>query len=273
MQTDTYPTFVQTASLAGRRVALARTPEEAQPLAAELRALGAELVFYPCLEMLPPDNLADFDETLGRLAKGDFDWLLLTTASAVISLADRLAHLQINLDNLPGVQVALYGANTRLAAQDLLALEDSRPNADSHANWVKALAIGDGSRVLLPLPAGSRADWPNLLRRQGATVTTVAAYRACMSHSGDELPALLWSGEVNAIVFNSENNVRYFARRLHYEGGTLAMLDDVCVVCIEPQTAALAQTLGLKVQAVPAQPNAAALAAALADCLAHSNRF
>jgi uroporphyrinogen-III synthase len=275
MQTQTHAEIEGESTLAGRRVALARAAEEAHTPAAALRALGAEVIYYPCLEMLPPDNLAEFDRALERLAAADYDWLLLTTASAVMSLADRLAHLQIAPSDLSkAVNIALYGTTTRLAAQDLLDLDSAdQPEADSHAAWVDALPIAAGSQVLLPLPAGSRADWPNLLRQRGAQVTTVAAYRAHMGHGGDELPALLWSGDVNAIVFNSENNVRYFARRLHYEGGTLAMLDDVCIACIEPQTAAVARALGLHVHVVPADHSDAGLAAALADCLAHNNRF
>ena len=82
------------------------------------------------------------------------------------------------------------------------------------------------------------------------------------------LPGLLWAGVVDAVVFTSEANVRYFARRLAAEGGSLAMLDHVCVACLEPPTAQAAQALGLRVQVVPAEHSPHALALALARCLA-----
>jgi uroporphyrinogen-III synthase len=85
-----------------------------------------------------------------------------------------------------------------------------------------------------------------------------------MGQGGDEVPAMLWSGNIDAIAFNSETNVRYFAKRLQVEGGTLSMLDDVCIACIEPQTAAAARALGLRVHVVPRIHTPEALASALA---------
>lgn len=251
--------------LAGHRIALARAAEEAHTPAQPLSALGAEIVYYPCLELLPPDNLADLDRELKRLASGRYDWLLLTTASAVIALAERLAHLKLAERALKNVKVALYGANTRLAAEDLLHVDLSRiPEVASHAELIDTLQIAPDSNVLLPIPAGHRSDWAVLLQSRGARVTPVVAYRAHMGQGGDELPALLWSGEVDAVAFTSENNVRYFAKRLQYEGGTLAMLDDVCIACIEPQTAAAARALGLQVHVVPDEHTPKGLAAELA---------
>jgi uroporphyrinogen-III synthase len=146
------------------------------------------------------------------------------------------------------------------------------PETSSHRDLVHSLHLSKTSRVLLPLAAGYRADWADLLTTQGAQVTTVAAYRAHMGQGGDALPAMLWSGEVDAVAFNSENNVRYFAKRLQYEGGTLAMLDDVCVACIEPQTAAVARGLGLRVAVVPGEHTPEALATDLAAYFAAPRR-
>jgi uroporphyrinogen-III synthase len=228
--------------------------------------MGAEIVHYPCLEMMPPDNLADLDYSLQRLVAGEFDWLVLTTASTVIALAERLAVLKIPVRKLQPVRVAAYGATTRKAANDLLNVAASRfPETATHSDLVRAMQLAPGSRVLLPIPAGLRPDWPGLLAATGAQVTTIEAYRAMMCSGGDEVPALLWSGEIDAIAFTSETNVRYFAKRLQYEGGTLAMLDDVCVACIEPQTAAAARSFGLHVDVVPRLHTAEGLAAALSD--------
>lgn len=271
MQTQVQPQREST--LAGHRIALARAAEEAHTPAQPLNALGAELIYYPCLELLPSDNVAELDRELKRLAQGRYDWLLLTTASAVIVLAERLAHLKITERALQNVKVALYGANTRLAAEDLLHLDISRiPEAASHAELIDMLQTTPGSNLLLPLPAGYRSDWIALLQSRGIRVTPVAAYRAHMGQGGDELPAMLWSGEVDAIAFTSENNVRYFAKRLQYDGGTLAMLDDVCIACIEPQTAAAARALGLHVHVVPDEHTPEGLAAELAAYFARSTR-
>jgi uroporphyrinogen-III synthase len=265
METKTEHEALAPHILAGKRVALARAAGERNSPAAYLTSLGAEVVYYPCLELLPPANQAELDLTLQQLAGGEFDWLVLTTASAVMALAERLEQLQIPPRQLQRVKVAAYGANTRLAAHDLLQLDVGRvPEVAAHADLVKVMRAAPGSRILLPLAAGQRADWANLLAADGVQVTTVAAYRAMMGHGGDEVPVMLWSGDIDAIAFTSECNVRYFAKRLQYEGGTLAMLDHVCIACIEPQTAVAARSIGLHVDVVPRDHTPAALAAALA---------
>lgn len=274
MQTKTLSGIQGQATLVGRRVALARAADEAHTPSAALQALGAEVVYYPCLERLPPDNLAAFDQAIDHVLAGDYAWLLLPSASAVIALAERLDQRKVTPAQLKEkVRLALYGATARLAAQTLLNVEGAaRPNPAAHAEMVQSLALGSGQRVLLLQAAGARSDWATLLAAAGAEVTGIAAYRASMGHGGDELPALLWAGAVDALAFTSEANVRYFAKRLQYEGGTLAMLDHVAVACIEPQTAAAAQALGLRVAVVPKDHTPEALAADLAAYLAQHNR-
>lgn len=260
-------------SLAGLRIALARGPEEVNTAAPELIALGAEVVYYPCLELMRPENTAELDHALQALAAGEFDWLLLPTASAVIVLAESLNQLNISPHQIQKVRIAAYGANARATAQELLHVDVNRiPETGSHLEMVRAMRITPGTRVLLPLAAGLRADWDRLLQAMGAQVTAVTAYRAIMCRDGDEVPAMLWSGDIDAIAFNSETNVRYFAKRLQVEGGTLDMLDDVCVACIEPQTAAAARALGLRVNIVPHTHTAAGLAAALAEYFVNTRR-
>jgi uroporphyrinogen-III synthase len=59
--------------------------------------------------------------------------------------------------------------------------------------------------------------------------------------------------------------VRYFVKRLDYEGGTLAMLDDLTVACIGPLTAAAAKEYGLHVDILPQKHTIAGLVESVAD--------
>ena len=58
--------------------------------------------------------------------------------------------------------------------------------------------------------------------------------------------------------------MRYFVKRLDYEGGSLAMLDDVTIACIGPLTAAAAKEFGLHVDVLPQQHTIAGLVDAVA---------
>jgi uroporphyrinogen-III synthase len=218
--------------------------------------------------MLPPDNLADLDRCLHECAAGNMDWLVFTTASSVIAVSERMHAIKLDPRSLKRVRIAAYGSNTRAAVHDLLHFDEILPETYSHHELVRAMRLSPGMRVLLPLPAGARVDWSAIMAGYQAQVVPVTAYRAVMGQGGHELPAMLWSGDVDGIIFTSENNVRYFAQRLKYEGGSLSMLDDVVVACIDPQTAAAAHALGLKVAVVPQVHSSRALAEAVAARLA-----
>ncbi len=252
-------------TLEGRRVALAVSANDTFTPAPHLAALGAGLVFYPCAEMMPLDSTTELDLLLHRTVQGEFDWLLLATAEAVRAVAARLAALGLSSRDLQAARVAAYGAITRLVLADVLP-EYSSPigEATRHADLVNAMHLSPHARVLLLEAAGARTDWVQLLTEYRAQVTSVPAYRLMLAHGGDPLPAMLWSGQVDAMVFTSEDNVRHFTKRLTLDGGALAMLDDVYVACIDPQTATAAQALGVHVQVVPAVHSPEALAQDLA---------
>ncbi|MCC6165868.1 MAG: uroporphyrinogen-III synthase, partial [Caldilineaceae bacterium] len=124
MQTPTHTQAGQTASLAGMRVALAWGADEAHTPAAELQDLGAEVVYYPCLERLPPADLTALDQALDQALAGVYTWLLLPSASAVLTLSERCDQRQIAPARLTqAVRLALFGATTRLAAQTALGVD------------------------------------------------------------------------------------------------------------------------------------------------------
>ncbi|RIK55670.1 MAG: hypothetical protein DCC57_05130, partial [Chloroflexi bacterium] len=75
MQTETRSDTHTEVSLAGKRVALARGAGEAHTPAEALHALGAELVFYPVLERLPPADLSALDQALDQALAGHYTWL------------------------------------------------------------------------------------------------------------------------------------------------------------------------------------------------------
>ena len=71
--------------LAGRRVLVTRAAHQAGKLSDALRALGAEPVEVPVLEIGPPENLEPLDAALRKLAT--YDWLIFTSANAVRAVA------------------------------------------------------------------------------------------------------------------------------------------------------------------------------------------
>jgi uroporphyrinogen III methyltransferase/synthase len=223
------------------------------------------VLFYPVAQILPLDDYAEFDAALQRCQQGEINWLLLTTPRAVEAVAVRIDQLGLKPAAMTQLKIASYGARTQLElAERLPAWQSALPIATDHQELVDAMALGSVDKVLVPLPLHSHSDWPQLLASTPAEVIVAPAYRLLLGQGGDELPAFLWAGLVDVVVFLTENSVRHFATRLKEEGGTLDMLADVPVAALDPQTAAAAQAFDLQVRVIPTESTPDALADALA---------
>ncbi|MCZ7544193.1 MAG: uroporphyrinogen-III synthase [Anaerolineae bacterium] len=240
--------------LAGKRVVVTRAPHQAGALADRLRARGATPLLYPCIDIAPPEDTGPLDSALRQAARGGFDWLVLTSANAVMMLARRLEAQGISPTALNGAPVAAIGPATAEAARDWLGLAVSvMPETYIAEALAGALHLAPGARVLLPQSAIARPTLAEALTAPGADVTAVVAYRNVVGRGGVALPALLAAGEVDAVTFTSSSTAQNFLRRLADEGGASPDLAGVCVACIGPVTAQTARALGLAVAVMPAE--------------------
>ena len=241
-------------------MAVVRSAQEPFNLAPALRALGATVLTYPCAEIVlhkitPPTSL------------DRYDWLLLPTFDAVLALDEAIRTGLLSPEQIAPLRLAAFGALARLAASAIKGLSVATPNADTHADLVQAMHLGPDSRVLLVQPATAKNDWSSLITTVGASVSVLPLYRVRLPRYGDPLPVELWSGTVDAILFGSESDVRYFAARLKHDGGVLAMLDHVCVACLDHPTATAASALGLRPSVIPADPTPEAFVSGVAAYL------
>jgi uroporphyrinogen-III synthase len=252
---------VAAAGLAGKRVVVTRSAHQAGEMADLLRQAGAEPLFYPCLAILPPEDLAALDTALKRAAAGDYDRLVLTSANTVFILAQRLAALELSLPDLP---VAAIGPTTAQVAETMLGIEVSLVAKKHIAKALaKEMTPEPGERLLLPQSAIARPVLADLLRAAGAEVTSVAAYQTGLGQGGDPVPALLVNNEIDALTFTSSSTVSHFLTRLRNEGGGRRDLAGVCLAAIGPVTAATMADLRLPADVVPADYTLSGLVSAL----------
>jgi uroporphyrinogen-III synthase len=251
--------------LTGKRVVVTRAEHQAADLARALAGYGATPLLYPCLAILPPEDLVPLDDALRQLAS--FDWLLLTSANAVAMVARRLAALGLTL---PGsVRLGAIGAATARLAHDALGCAAAALPDQYHAAALAA-ALPDiaGARVLLPLSALADDSLGRALAARGAAVSEVVAYRVGPGTGGVDLPLLLATRQVDAVTLTSGSAVTNVLARLAAEGGEPARLADVVIACIGERTASAGRHWGLRVDVTAAAHSAAGLCAALDEYFA-----
>lgn len=251
--------------LAGLYVVITRAESQSADFADLLRERGAVPIFYPCIDIAPPRNLAALDDAIQHAAAGKFDWLVVTSVNTVDSLAVRLAATGLAADSLANLRVAAVGPKTAEAVTDQLGLVvESMPEEFVGTALAKALDLQPGEQVFLPQSSQAQPDLAQALRAAGADVTAVTAYRTVVAEGGEDVPTLLWRGKIDVVTFTSGSSIRYFRKRLDLMGGNLGMLQDVVVACIGPATAEVARQYGLRVRVMPEVHTVAGLVEALA---------
>lgn len=220
--------------LVGRRILVTRAKHQAGKLSEGLRALGAEPVEVPVLEIQPPSDFTPLDCALRSL--GSYDWLILTSANTVRALADRAALLNLSMKKSDMPKVGAIGEATAEAARLAGLAVDLVPESYVAESLAKSLVVEiRGKKVLLARAAVARDVIPDVLRSEGAIVDVVDAYRNAVPESA---PALLRDATqkgIDAAAFTSSSSVTHLAAAAQ-KAGLAFPFAGVAAVSIGPIT-------------------------------------
>jgi len=203
--------------LAGRRVLVTRALQQSGKLSEGLRALGAEPVEVPVLEIVAPESYAPLDDALRHLDR--YDWLILTSSNTLQAVGDRAARLGVNPANNEGLKVAAVGNATAEAARRHGFNVALVPESYVAENLVESLrGQVAGKRVLLARAAVARDVIPDVLRAAGAEVDVVEAYRNMMPEAAPEQLRRAFADGLDAATFTSSSSVTHLAEAARIAG-------------------------------------------------------
>src|SRR5436190_9225833 len=103
--------------LSGVRILVGRARHQASVLSAKLKALGAEVIEIPFIEIRSPQTYKPLDSALKRIQ--EYEWLILTSVNGAEALGQRLKQLQIKPDTLAHLRIVAIGPATREAITKL----------------------------------------------------------------------------------------------------------------------------------------------------------
>ena len=231
-------------ALFGRRVVVTRARAQASSLVEKLRALGAETIELPTIEIVGHD--------VTGLDPASYDWVVFTSVNAVervfASIRDARA--------FGAAQVAAVGPGTAAALGTGGVVADLVPPSAVAEALVEAFPAGAG-RVLLPQAAAARPVLADGLRAKGWSVDVLEAYRTVPARPSDD--ALAAAAKADAIAFTSSSTVTSWLAL----GATLPPV----VACIGPVTAATAAEHGVPVTVVASEHTVDGLVEALVGAL------
>jgi uroporphyrinogen-III synthase len=258
--------------LSGKTIVVTRAAAQSAQLFEELSARGANVKLLPLVSFAPPENYDAMDAVLSSIES--FDWVLFTSANAVQAVERRVEELNRALDLLAKLpRAAAIGPATSNAAE--AAGFSVEYVAADHSGVGLARELGGellGRRVFLPRSDRANPDLPAALRRSGAIVTEVVAYRNVPPDSRDreKLNESLRDG-VDGVLFYSPSAVQNFLELLGRQRlGTLQ--GRAVMVAIGHATAAALSGAGVQRIARAADTNTKAVIEALEGHLARTRR-
>jgi uroporphyrinogen III methyltransferase/synthase len=169
--------------LFGRRILVTRAREQASDLLDQLEDLGAEVIEAPSTRIAPPGDFSALDDACATA--GTYGWIVFTTANSVDALLRRLLEGPYDVRAIAGPRICAIGPATadRLSRLGIKAdLSPVESGIDAILGAMNALRPLANARVLLPRAEGAREMMADELRKAGAVVTEVTAYRAIPQH-------------------------------------------------------------------------------------------
>jgi uroporphyrinogen III methyltransferase/synthase len=249
--------------LGNRRIVITRARSQAGDLARAIEELGGEVIEFPTIEIQPAADPGPLDEAIKTL--DTYDWLIFTSVNGVEIFFERLGRLSSNRQLPAGMQFAAIGPETakRLAAAGVT---NCLVPASFRAEGILEILQPDamrGKRVLIPRAAKAREILPVTLRRWGAGVDVVEAYRTVIPRVEVRgLKHALQRHEVDMVTFTSSSTVANFTR-LFDDRPLGEILGATPVACIGPITQTAVEQLGGRVAVAASEFTIAGLVSAM----------
>ena len=226
--------------LQGRRVIVTRPKDRAGALSGKLRALGAQVLEFPCIETQPLSPCPPLERALSRLSS--YSWAVFTSAAGVEAVWAALAALGRDARAFAPVRLAAIGPGTgkALAAHGLR--PDLVPPVYDSPHLAQALLEQAPEKPLLLLRSDLATQLlPQALSQGGVPWEEVACYRTVFTCPPGGEQVKTWVREGAVAAFASASTVRGFVAALGEE------LDyrNLTACCIGPQTERQARDLGL----------------------------
>ncbi len=233
--------------LLGKHIVVTRAVEQSSVFCDCLKSLGASVLEFPALEIVPPSNWDAVDQALQQLEQ--FQWLLLTSANAVDYFFQGLTRLKKDARALSGVKIAVVGRKTAQALHSKGIIPDFIPEnyvADSLLETFPEAQDLSGLSLLFPrVESGGRDVLVQAFRARGADVTEVAIYQSrCPLTIPEGIVAALRDQQIDAITFASSKTVRHVIQLLIQATESTdepakrvqEWFASICIASIGPQT-------------------------------------
>jgi len=233
---DTKPLF-------GKKIVVTRAREQASKLVKILEEEGAQVIEFPTIEIVEPDDYTELDRAIENIKS--YNWIIFTSVNGVKFFLNRLKYHKKDVRVLEGINICAIGPKTAEIFENFGIIPDFIPEkyqAEFIIEGLKKIGI-KGKRFLLPRAKVAREILPEKIKEEGGDIDVVTVYKTVMPEvNKDEVIEFLRNEEIDYITFTSSSTVKNFIEMID---NRLELLKNVKLVSIGPITSETIRSYGL----------------------------
>ena len=165
--------------LKSKSIVITRTVEQSKESSSLLTRLGADVIIFPTLEIVPPSSWQAFDEIVA--GEGKIDFIIFTSAHAVVMFLNRCRELGVKTD-YSKLKIVAVGNKTAAVCERNNIPVHIIPQKFSAEGVVEKLSKFNlkNKIVFIPRSAIGREELPRGLKDLGAIIKSVPVYNVSL---------------------------------------------------------------------------------------------
>ncbi len=251
--------------LRSKTIVITRTVEQSKESSEIFRQLGANVIIFPTLDIVPPDSWSAFDAVVS--SKGQIDFVIFTSAHAVRMFRKRLEELKIKIDYYK-LKIVAVGNKTAAVCEKNKIPVHIIPKRFSAAGVVEELSNYElnGKFIFIPRSAIGREELPESLEQLGAKIIAVPVYNVSLPSAEKILPSMeeLKISKPDVFIFTSPSTFENFLTIMNIVN-PVEYFAKLNVAAIGPSTKTAIENKNVRVNIMPEEYTIDGLANAIIE--------
>ncbi len=237
--------------LNGKNIVITRAIEQSKETGSELVKLGAKVIVFPTLEILPPSGWQKFDEVVLHAEKIDF--IVFTSVHAVNMFNKRCQELNVKL-NFNKTKIVSVGSKTSSVCKKYDMPVQIVPKKFSAEGVVDALSKYNlkNKLVFIPRSVLGKEELPRGLKDLGAIIKSIPVYNVALPTKENIKPYLeeLNKNQPDLFIFTSPSTFENFLQ-IENVSNPVTFFSKFDVAAIGPTTKQCIEKKGVNVNIMP----------------------
>lgn len=251
--------------LKDKTIIITRTVDQSKESSAVFSELGAKVIIFPTLEIVPPASWKQFDDNITGSEK--IDVIIFTSAHSVKMFRQRCEELNINF-SFNNIKVVAVGNKTAGICQQLgipVHIIPAKFSGDAVVDELSKFNV-KGKNIFIPRSALGREALPQGLRELGAVLKTAPVYNVSLPSLESIQPYLeeLYNSNPDLFVFTSPSTFENFQQIMKIDD-PVKYFRNFLVAAIGPTTKTSIEERKVKVDITPDDFTIDGLAKAVVD--------